>query len=656
MKFGVCYYPEQWPAERWAEDARLMRAAGLSMVRLAEFAWAWMEPAAGHYTWEGLDRAITVLAEAGLDIILGTPTATPPAWLTQNGVGLRVDANGRRRAHGSRRHTCLIHPTYRAHSRAIVTAMAERYGQHPAVIGWQIDNEFGGGHSARCYCGVCRAAFRRWLQARYGSLAGLNAAWGTMFWSQSYSDWEQIQLPDDAIDKKNPSHQLDFYRFASQMVSDYQQEQAAIVRALSPGRFVTHNFMGLYRDLDQFQLAAPLDFASWDNYPTGNAERWRDRLYPPGYTPPYAYDVGDPIITGLAHAVTYGLKQRPFWIMEQQAGHINWGEENPGIRSGAVQLWVWQAAAAGAEAIVYFRWRASRFAQEQYHSGLLRHDGSFDLGWTEQQALLAQKPQLEAFMAAPRQPQVALLLSYDDLWAVEQQPQRAGFDVLRHVYLYFHACQQLGLACDVLPFTADLTPYRLVIAPTAHLVDEPTAQALTAYVRAGGQLVLGVRSGFKTSSNLVVETALPGRLRPLVGARVSQWQALPQGVGWQVASAIPGLGGPAVYWAENLQAETARPLAHYGDGTAALVENEVGQGRVWYVGFYPSLAQAQAWLSYLARELGLPYWRDLPAGVLVYERGEQVLALNFTESEVEVMGRDGRRLTVPALGQRYEAA
>ncbi len=648
MHFGVCYYPEQWPAERWAEDARLMRAAGLTIVRLAEFAWAWMEPAAGHYTWEPLDRAIATLAEAGLQIILGTPTATPPAWLTQEGVGLRVDANGRRRAHGSRRHVCPTQTTYRAHSRAIVTAMAQRYGQHPALIGWQIDNEFGGGHSARCYCDTCRTAFQRWLCQRYGSLEALNEAWGAIFWSQSYCDWAQIQLPDDAIDKKNPSHELDFFRFASQMVADYQQEQVDIVRALSPGRWVTHNFMGLYRDLDQFQLAAPLDFASWDSYPTGNAERWAASLYPPDYTPAYAYDVGDPIITSMAHAVTYGLKQRPFWIMEQQAGHINWGKENPGLRPGAVRLWVWHAAAAGAEAILYFRWRASRLAQEQYHSGLLRHDASFDLGWEEHQRLLAERPQLEAFLAAPRPTRAALLLSFDDLWAVEQQPHRAGFDVLRHLYVYFHAGQRLGIPFDILPFSADLSAYPLVIAPTAHLMDEATAAVLTAYVQQGGHLLLGVRSGFKTSSNLVVDDPLPGRLRPLVGARVSDWQALPLNLGWEVHSHISGLSGPATWWAERLQPETAHILAHYADGTAALVEQAVGRGRVWYLGFYPTLAQAGALLRHLAERLALPYWPDLPAGLLVCQRGEYTLYLNF--SDVALMGVPPRDLRLMPAG------
>ncbi|MCP5096667.1 MAG: family 14 glycosylhydrolase, partial [Chloroflexi bacterium] len=334
MKFGVCYYPEHWPEARWTQDAKLMRRAGLEIVRVAEFAWAKMEPAEGVYEWEWLDRAIKAFARKGHKLVLGTPTATPPAWLTRTYPDiLRVDSNGRSRNHGTRRHYCPHSPIYRKYSRHIIAEMAKRYGQHPKVIGWQTDNEIGGGRTARCYCDHCADAFRSWLREKHGDIDTLNEAWGAIFWSQTYSDWSQINLPSDDIDKKNPSHVLDYYRFSSDSFVSYQQEQIDILRKHAPDHFVTHNFMGLYRDLDQFNLAAPLDFATWDNYPTGNPERWREWLYPPGSNtsecdPIYAYDVGDPFITGMSHALTYALKDAPFWIMEQQCGQINWGEIN----------------------------------------------------------------------------------------------------------------------------------------------------------------------------------------------------------------------------------------------------------------------------------------------------------------------------------------
>ncbi len=279
MNFGICYYPEQWPENQWELDARLMREAGLEIVRIAEFAWHKMEPAEGRFEWAWLDRAIAILTGAGLKLILGTPTATPPAWLTRTYPEvLRVDSSGRGRDHGTRRHICLNNPTYRQHSGRIVQAMAERYGHHPELIGWQVDNEFGGGGTSRCYCSACAVAFRGWLKVRYGTIEALNEAWGTVFWSQTYDDWTQIRPPSDHIDKPNPSHVLDYYRFSSDSVVSYQQEQIEVLRSLSPDRFITHNFMGLFRDLNQFDLARPLDFITWDNYPTGNTARWRGQL------------------------------------------------------------------------------------------------------------------------------------------------------------------------------------------------------------------------------------------------------------------------------------------------------------------------------------------------------------------------------------------
>lgn len=641
MQFGVCYYPEHWPQARWAEDARLMRAAGLEMVRIGEFAWAEMEPAPGKYAWEWLDQAIETVAAAGLKLILGTPTATPPAWLTQAYPDcLRMDSNGRYRQHGSRRHTCPNSPTYRYESRRIVTAMAQRYASHPALIGWQIDNEFGGGKTARCYCPHCAAAFRVWLQARYGSLAALNEAWGTVFWSQRYSDWAQIQPPGGHIDKPNPSHELDYYRFCSDSYVAYQQTQIEAIRPYAPHQFITHNFMGLFRDLNQHDLAAPLDFATWDNYPTGNPERWRLMLYPPGMDtrrtdPTYAYDVGDPIITGMAHALTRGLKQAPFWVMEQQCGHINWGAENPGIRPGTPRLWVWHAVAEGASAVVYFRWRATLYAHEQYHSGLLRHDGRFDIGWQDQQTLLAEKSLLDAVAAQPYSARVALLFDFDDTWAIQLQPHRADFGYLRHLYVYYRALQRLGVAVDVVSARADLRPYKLLIAPTLHLAGAETAARLQAYVEQGGTLLLGVRSGFKTPSNLVTAAPLPGNLRPLVGARVTSWQSLPDGVSWQVETAVPDLGGAVGYWVETLEPETAVVLAHYVNegvqGLVALSENRVGQGRALYLGWYPTHMQAGALLRYLLPQLGIAHLEGLPAGLIAIPRGPYTVLLNFTD-------------------------
>ena len=657
MDFGVCYYPEHWPADRWAVDAAEMRAAGIDIVRIGEFAWARMEPASGAYDWAWLDNVMRILADAGHRLILGTPTATPPAWLTRAQPDiLRVERSGRRRDHGSRRHTCPNSPTYRAHSRRIVTALAERYGAHPALIGWQTDNEFGGGHSARCYCDNCATAFRTWLAERYGTIDALNEAWGAVFWSQNYSSFDQVRPPGDAIDKKNPSHELDYFRFCSDSFVSYQREQVEILRRLTPGRFVTHNFMGLFWDLDQFDLAADLDFATWDNYPTGNPERWRRHLYAPDVDqnqndPIYAYDVGDPLVTSMAHALTRALKQAPFWIMEQQCGQINWGDVNPGVRAGTPRLWAWHAVAEGAEAIVYFRWRATRLAHEQYHSGFLRHDGSHDVAWADQQQLLSEKEQLDSVAAAPFNARIGILFDFADLWSIELQPHRADFDYLRHLYVYYHALHRLGVPVDFVSFGADWSRYDLLLGPTVHLLDEARVARLRDYAAQGGTLLLGVRSGFKTASNLVTAEPLPGALADLVGATVTSWQSLPLSVDWGVESDVPGLSSPATYWVETLAPTTATTLAHYRFGQAALTENTVGQGRVLYLGWYPRTEQAQAIIRRLTEPLGIVRSAVLPNGMIAVPRGDHTVLLNFTD-RLQTCHVDGVSVAVPGRDVR----
>lgn len=656
MKLGVCYYPEHWPEARWAVDARLMRDLGLNVVRLAEFAWARLEPAAGRFEWDWLDRAIVTLSDAGLEVVLGTPTAAPPAWLSRgHPETLPVDDQGRRRDFGGRRHYCPNSPVYQECTRRIVTALGQHYGADARVTGWQIDNEFGGGNTARCYCPNCAAAFRVWLRARYGSLDTLNANWGNVFWSQIYTDWAQINPPVlVAGNHPSPSHMLDYYRFSSDSVAAYQQIQLDSLRPHArPGQWVTHNFMGLYPDLNYFDLARPLDLVTWDSYPTGNADRWRDTLYGSESTDaPYAAGVGDPAITGLAHDLTRGLLGKPFWIMEQQAGHINWGAYNPALQPGTVRLWTWHALGAGADAVVYFRWRACLYAQEQYHSGLLHHDATPDLGQLEVEALRPEREQMARLAAQPVRPQVAVLFAYDDLWALQLQPHNRDFGYLRHLFVFYRALQSLGIPVDVIGTDVDLSGYRLVLAPTAHLGDEQLAGRLMTFARQGGTALLGVRSGFKTSHNMVIDQPLPGCYRELVGTRVVAWQSLAPGTAYEIDTALPNLAGAATLWAEalELEASSTRPLARYRSGPlagqAALVENAIGAGRALYLGWHPSAPQAAAVMAHLAIQASVARLAELPPGLVAAQRGQFTLLLNFTDGPLTALCH-GQAHTVP---------
>lgn len=661
MRFGVCYYPEHWPEERWAADARWLKQIGISIVRLAEFAWSRMEPEEGRFEFGWLDRAVELFAREGFEIVLGTPTAAPPVWLSKNYPStLPVDEQGRRRNIGGRRHYCPNNPAYREHTRRIVTAMAERYGQHPQVIGWQIDNEFGGGSTARCHCSVCEQHFRIWLEKRYGKLNAVNAAWGTVFWSAEFDDWGQIGAPILNLATPNPSQVLDYYRFSSDSVVEYEKFQISTLKSqIANSQFVTHNFMGLYVHLNYFDLAAPLDFVTWDSYPTGNMYRWREMLYGPDKPDAeYAFDVGDPVITGFAHDLTRGLLAgKPFWIMEQGAGHINWGAVNHLIRPGTPRLWVWHAVASGADTMVYFRERAAWHAQEQYHSGLQHHDGSPAVGYFDQQRLWDERATLEKVTAQPPRAEVALMWNYDDLWAIQLQPHTKEFTYVRHLFVYYRALQRLGIPVDVIPPSAALSQYKMVIAPTAHLADSALAEKFKSYVKQGGSLIMGVRSGFKGHSSTITSQPLPGVFRDLVRATVTDWGALPAGVSFEIESSVPGLGGLAGTWVEALavppESEGARVRATYLNGPyagkAALTENAIGKGRAWYVGWLPTVEQTMALLQQRIQRVNVARLAELPPGLVAARRGNKIILLNFTDealtasvngNSITVQGRD----------------
>jgi beta-galactosidase len=518
-----------------------------------------------------------------------------------------------------------------------VTAQAERYASHPAVIGWQIDNEFGCHDTARCYCEKCAAAFRKWLQARYGDLETLNKAWGAAFWSQWYTNWEQIGAPMLAVTEHNASQVLDYYRFSSDAWVDYEAFQARLLRQHGdPAKFISHNYMGNFQDLDYHKLGEPLDLVTWDSYPTGYAEMAAPQLYQPGEPrTPHADDVGDPYVTGFCHAITRGIKQAPFWVMEQQPGGINWAEYNPGVGPGAVRLWTWHALAAGAEAVVYFRWRACLYAQEQMHSGLRKHDGSANQGYVDVLALQGERQLMAEVVAEPYGPEVAILSDYEDLWALQLQPHNKDFSYQRAQFTLYRACQRLGIACDLVSPQADLSRYKLVLAPGLALGTPELARRLRTFAGAGGHLVLGVRSGYKTESNLVTDEPLPGVFRELVQAEVLAWHSLlPRG---RYELTMNGEKLHAGTWAEALDAGadaevlakwTAGPFA----GQAAMTRVAVGRGSASYWGWHPTTEQAITVITALADHAGVTRQpAPLPDGVLLVVRGPHKLWFNFTD-------------------------
>lgn len=633
LQLAVCDYPEHVPQDRWTDYARQQKALGLSYVRVAEFAWALMEPSQGRYEWAWLDAAVEAIAAEGLKVVLCTPTATPPAWLIRSHPEIRpTDHQGRVRDFGSRRHYDFASPVYREHSRRITREMAGRYGQHPAVAGWQTDNEFGCHDTARSWGGASEAAFPAWLETRYGSLDALNEAWGNAFWSMDYQDFAQIRPPNLLVTDVNPSHLLDFYRFASDNVKTFQAEQVAILRELSPGRFITHNFMIFESGFNHYDVAAGLDFVSWDNYPTGMLEQfsgWGSEDLKTQYA-----RTGHPDFVAFNHDLYRGMLHRPFWVMEQQCGQVNWAPYNPLPADGAVRLWTAQAWAHGADVVSYFRWRAATMSQEVMHSGLLRHDETPDRGHTEIETLDLGEFPVGQFPETGVAAKVALLHDYESLWLYDVQKHSAGLSYWAQTVAYYSALRSLGQDVEIVHPDSDLSGYALIVAPALTLMTPERAAHLEA-AAGHARLVFGPRSAYRTATGRTAEDGQPGVLAELLGSKLLNFDSLRPGLSVRVEG--PDHATDVTAWAESYRLNGADAVYTYQDGPQQGQAAVVRRGNVTVIG-----ANSEELIrSVLAGELrsaGLEAER-LPEGVRLSRRAGRTLVQNWNAAEVQYAGR-----------------
>ena len=584
---GVCYYPEHWPQTMWAQDAEDMRRIGIEWVRIGEFAWSRIEPSRGDWRFDWLDQAIDILAKAGLKIVMCTPTATPPKWLIDECPEiLALDEHEQTRRFGSRRHYDFASPVWQDETSRIVEAVAKRYGGHPAVQAWQLDNEYGCHDTVLSYAPCCRWAFRDWLKNRYRNINELNEAWGCAFWSQEYSAFGQIDPPNLTVTEANPAHCLDYWRFASEQVANYNRLQADIVRQYAPGRPVTHNFMGFFTLFDHAKVAADLDFASWDSYPLGFTDERMPWLNDDERTA-FAR-TGHPDVAAFHHDLYRGIsRNREFWVMEQQPGPVNWAPHNPAPAAGMVRLWTYEAFAHGAGCVSYFRWRQAPFAQEQCHSGLNRPDGILDTGGIEASQVGSELKSLELAGQNVERAPIAILFDDECDAALRIQPQGQSFDYLQLVFAFYEAARRLGFDVDFLRPGDDATLHELVIVPAQVIMEEATAKAL---LDRSAPTIVGPRTGSRDRNHCIPANLAPGLLAERLGIKVTRVESLPTAVTDMLT--FGNKSYPVRHWRERIEGDAAT-LASFSDGDAAMTAKD----NWYYLGFWPDRELLEALIS-----------------------------------------------------------
>jgi len=627
MIYGGDYNPDQWPEEVWLEDAHLMREAGVNLVSLGIFSWAKLEPQPGEYDFAWLDRVMDLLYEHEVSVNLATPTASPPPWLVHHHPEiLPVTADGTILWHGSRRHYCPHSSAYHEHVTRLVKKLAERYARHPALVMWHVDNEYAC-HVSECFCDTSVTAFREWLQKRYGSLDALNQAWGTAFWSQHYSDWDEIHPPRVAPTFINPTHQLDWARFTSDSWIACFEEQKDILRDSTPTIPVTTNFMGFFKPVDYWRFASREDIVSNDNYPDTSEPEWM---------------VQAGMICDLMRSLG---ERRPWLLMEQAPTHVNWRQRNATKRPGVMRLGSYQALGRGADGIMFFQWRASKAGAEKFHSAMLPHVGTDSRVWREVKALGAELSKLDSIRSSHVQADVAILMDWESWWALELNGKPSNdLQLLPQLTACYTPFFKRNIAVDFAHPESDLSSYKLIIAPNLYLVNGRGVENINRFVENGGHLVMSFFSGIVDENEQVHLGGYPAPFQEMLGLVVEEYAPYTESQSNTVCTPENEKFECSV-WSDVIQLKSAQAMARFEQdfyaGSPAVTRNQFGKGTAYYSGTMLD-PRGMDWLvGQACQAAGInPVISSLPEGVEVMSRtnGLQswLFILNHSSKEMEI--------------------
>ena len=625
LLFGGDYNPEQWPREVWTEDVRLMREAGVNLATVGVFSWALLEPRPGEYDFGWLDEVLDLLHDNGIGVALATPTASAPPWMHHRWPETSPQDKDRTvRTYGSRNAYCPSSPVYRRFADAISAQLADRYAHHPALRMWHIGNEFG----TVCYCDNCAEAFRQWLQTKYTDLDRLNEAWGTRFWSQHYGEWDEVIPPRKVQYVINPVQELDYQRFASDLLLDGFKTERDIVAARNPEIPVVTNFMGFFKGTDAWQWVGEEDFASLDSYPDPND--------------PFGACAGA-FAQDLTRSLGHESRGGGWIMMEQSTGSVGWRRVSTPKPPGVFRLWSMQAVARGADGVLQFQWRASQQGAERTHSGMIPHAGPDSRVFREVVEVGKELESLSDVLGTKVAADVAIIMDWDAWRAVELDHQPDDrFAYVDRLYEYYKQLWQANITCDFVRAEGDLSRYRLVLAPNLYQITDAASRNLERYVEAGGTLVVGPFSGVTDPDERVRLGGYPGSLRELLGIRIEEYWPFEDGVELRVSS--PRFGDFTAHrWAEwfDLDATGADVVAKIEggplDGHPAVLRHGYGSGAAWYVATLPEDAALGRLLRTIATDSGAaPVLPNLPESVEAVRRGDRIFVLNHRTREVEV--------------------
>lgn len=604
-----------------------MREAGVNLVSVGIFSWSRLEPTQGNFEFGWMDRVLDLLHEGGIQADIATGTASPPPWLTHRHPEiLPVLADGGRLWPGARQHYCPSSPVYRAATKRLVEAVAEHYAKHPALAMWHVGNEYGC-HVPACWCDASAEAFRAWLRSRYGSVDRLNDAWGTDFWSQRYSSWEEVLPPRRTPTWPNPSQQLDFMRFSSDALLECYETEREVLARVTPEVPVTTNFMGFFKPLDYWKWAEREDIVSNDSYPDPADDRAAMRAA---------------MASDLMRSVGRG---KPWILMEQSPNRVNWRDVNVAKAPGLMRLWSYQAVARGADGVMFFQWRQSRAGAEKHHSAMVPH-GPVESSstWRQVVSLGRELASLEAIRGARSDADAAVILDWESWWALEL-PSKPSNRVRQvdQLEAYYSPLHERNVLLDFAQPDGDLSHYRLVLVPNLYLVSDAAAANIVSFVEAGGTLVMSFFSGIADTSEHIRLGGYPQPFRSLLGLDVIDFH--PLGALTEVGlELVDGKLGRGRTWSEEIRLNGAEALATFSDselkGGPAVTRHRAGAGTAFYVATQPDPKTMDHILAMACSTAGVKSTAEVPRGIEVVRRSVRgksfLFVLNHRDTAVDV--------------------